>query len=99
MEQFIAGNAGFIAWLLGVVGTVLVLLIGVVTWFYRRSKSQEEQAWQTALDALNSTIKEVKESLADTAHEVFGWMRSTEGRLTRLEAQHEINHRKENERG
>jgi Flp pilus assembly protein TadB len=77
------------------VSTLFVLIGGMVavaTWMYRAKQNAEEKANTQVVKALTESLDELKVSLKDTAAEVFSWVRGAEHRISRLEAQHEVNH-------
>jgi len=94
MQDFVARNPGFVLWLLSLVGTFMMVLVGLIGHLLSRSQKQEREAWQGAVGQLSQTLTEMKDGVTSTAREVFDWMRGAESRLSRLEAQHDLNHRR-----
>lgn len=72
--------------------TVMAGIIGAATWLYRAKQNAEEKANTQVVKALTESLDELKQSLKDTASEIFTWVRGAEHRISRLEAQHEVNH-------
>lgn len=92
MQDFIAQNPGVIVAAFGVVWAFVMGLFGIIAWLYTSKKGAEADALHAAVETLTEALSEVKTSFDKTAAEVFTWLRGTETRLSRLEAQHDQIH-------
>jgi len=100
METLSAENPGVAIASLGLCGSIIVALIGVVTFFWKRSKSQEAKAWQSAVDAIKDGLHDVRDSIyksverfEHTFKEVFGRLGDAEKKISHIEGRCELHRR------
>jgi len=100
METFIAENPGVAIAILGLCGSIIVALIGVVTFFWKRSKSQEAKAWQGAVEGIKEGLHDVRDSIdksverfEQTFKEVFGRLGAAEKEISHIKGRCELHRR------
>jgi hypothetical protein len=71
-------------------GTVIVTLLGIISYFYITGKRHENEV----VTALREALIELKTSMIAAATEIKTWMCKTDSRLDILETEHRIMHRK-----